>query len=83
MHSSNVEIMAVEMYSDALAMRAAGKIFLGDINWNSLEEVQKIASIFKEELLIELTNEEIIEAAKACNYLFELGEKLNGTGNST
>lgn len=83
MQNSNVEIMAVEMYRDALAMRAAGKIFLGDINWNSLEEVQKVASIFKEELLIELTNEEIIEEAKACNYLFELGEKLNGTGNST
>lgn len=83
MQTTNVEMMAIQTYKDALAMRVAGKTFLGDVNWTSLEEVQKVASIFKEELLIELTNDEIVEAAKACNYLFKLGEKLNGTGNST
>lgn len=68
--------LALEVFYDACAMRNSGRIFLGDINVDDIVEVQRVARIFKENLLIELTNEEIREAAKILKQLYADGEKL-------
>lgn len=76
--SEETKIAAREMYFDALKMRAEGRIFLGDVNWEDKKDVQRAAMAFKEGCLIELTPSEIIEAAKACSYLYDLGCILEG-----
>ena len=76
--SEETKIAAREMYFDALKMRAEGRVFLGDVNWESKEDVQRAARAFKEGCLIELTPDEVVEAAKACSYLYDLGCILEG-----
>lgn len=73
---SDEDKLALETFYDAHKMRNSGKIFLGDVEPDDKEKIQRVALIFKEELLIELTPDQIKEAAAALAYLYKKGEKL-------
>ena len=70
------EKLAISMYKDAQIIRGKGQVYVGDVDYHDDAAVLRMCHYMKEELLAELTPEQMIEKIRHSKFMCDCGRIL-------